>query len=480
MAAGSQPAATLPSQRERPNPPPGPFVVAGGGRAGTAAANALAPLGEVTVWDAADPQFDPAAMFTGDCPTVVKSPGIGPEDRLMQAAARSGAYVIDELELGWRMCEAPIVAVTGTNGKSTTCQLICAAASAAGLRMELAGNSDVGVPLSSLAGRTDIDLVVCEVSSFQLEYCDHFLPEVGVLLNVTRDHLHRHGTLERYAQVKASMLMRQANTAPRVVVGSDDGFAAELGRRCTGAGSEVSTFGRSEGADFRVLQTDWELHSSTTQIHIDDQTHAVKSRLIGECNSENIAAALAACSLFGIEQQSAIEAFASCDPVPGRFEAIDRGQPFNVIVDYAHNPAGFAKSLEAIRGATPSPGRVIAVISAAGTHDPGKREAMGRIAAELADLTIVTTGSPRGDDPLRAPNEVFAAAQEVAGSDSRLVLDRRHAIAAGFDEAQPGDTVAVIGRGALSALLGGVAGDEPFDDRVVCAELLAEGRHSRN
>src|SRR5947209_8636507 len=229
----------------RPDLPPGPYVVAGLGRAGQAATrrlSALAGAGAVAAWDGpAPPEARAAASelaatgarvaLGGDgvelldpvpgC--VIKSPGIAPAVPLLRTAARRGIPVIDELELGWRLDDRPLVAVTGTNGKSTVAALALAVLSAAGVRAAVAGNTAFGPPLSALAANA-CDVVVCEVSSFQLEGCPSLLPEVAVFTNLSDEHLDRHMTMQRYGDAKRRLFVREAAAVPVAVVNFDDEF----------------------------------------------------------------------------------------------------------------------------------------------------------------------------------------------------------------------------------------------------------------
>ena len=207
----------------RPPLPPGPWLVVGLARSGVAAARALWARGEPVIGvDAGEPDEAAALrdegleIWTGvdglgelrRARAVVKSPGVPREIPLIVAAQRLGLPLIGELELGWRLVEQPFVAVTGTNGKTTTVELLGAIWRAAGREVAVAGN--VGTAVASLAGQlADDATVVCEASSFQLEDTLAFAPEVAVLLNLTPDHLDRHGSIEVYAGLKARVFAHQ-------------------------------------------------------------------------------------------------------------------------------------------------------------------------------------------------------------------------------------------------------------------------------
>src|SRR6187551_1292607 len=212
----------VPQPRRRPRMPEGPYVVAGLGQAGRAAVGSLCRVkgGERVLASDRYPNRVPkrvrrdleaAGVRTHlgsqrrvlDLPpaprTLVKSPGIPIDAPMLRMARERGLEVFDELELGWRLNGTPMIAVTGTNGKTTTSTLAAAVLAESGLRVRLAGNADTAPPLSAL--NEDLDLIVCEVSSFQLEGCPSLMPEVAVFTNLTHDHLPRHGTMRRYGEV---------------------------------------------------------------------------------------------------------------------------------------------------------------------------------------------------------------------------------------------------------------------------------------
>ena len=201
----------------RPELPPAPYLVVGLARSGIGAAYMLAAHGEVVGVDSGRPELDaPFEAHLGSdgielldrVQTVVKSPGVPQEAPVVQAARARGVAVTGELELAWRLLPNPFVAVTGTNGKTTTTELLGQIWRAAVEPVAVAGN--VGTALSSLVGEVDdATTVVCECSSFQLEDTEEFAPDVAVLLNVEEDHLDRHGTFEAYREAKLRAFANQ-------------------------------------------------------------------------------------------------------------------------------------------------------------------------------------------------------------------------------------------------------------------------------
>ena len=214
----------------RPALPEGPYLVVGLARSGIAAARMLRPHGEVLACDSGRPELpdDLEAELESDgvgllerAGVVVKSPGVPQEAPLIEAARARGVPVLGELELAWRLLPNRFVAVTGTNGKTTTVELLGAIWRAARLPAAVAGN--VGTPLSTLVGEVEPDAtVVCEVSSFQAEDSEAFAPDVGLLLNVEEDHLDRHGTFAAYREAKLGMFRSQT---PDQVAMAPPGFS---------------------------------------------------------------------------------------------------------------------------------------------------------------------------------------------------------------------------------------------------------------
>ena len=282
--------------KARPPLPPGPYLVVGLARSGAAAARMLLPHGRVLGVDSSHPQeaerlegVEVHLGETGDdlldgIATVVKSPGV-PNDAPAIAAARDrGLAVVGELELAWRLLPNPFLAVTGTNGKTTTVELLGAILRAAGEPVAVAGN--VGTPLASLVGLAEPGThVVCEASSFQLEDSDGFAPEVAVLLNLSADHLDRHGTREAYRRAKLRIFANQ---------GEEDWAVVPAG---------LDPPGRARLVRFRA-----------------GDLGRRQLRLRGPHNRENAAAAVAAARAWGIPEPAIDEALRTFAGVPNRLE----------------------------------------------------------------------------------------------------------------------------------------------------------------
>jgi len=474
----------------RPAVPPGPYLVLGLGRAGQAAVEALCSRfgpGAVRVWDdsqgpvvsaykagleARGISVLPGPEVLGDASAVIKSPGISLHHPLLAAARARRLPVIDELELGWRFSTRPLVAITGTNGKSTTTGLVFAALAAAGERPALAGNTDSsrGGPLSALPPEAD-GWVVAEVSSYQAEGCPALLPSASVLTNLTRDHLHRHGTMSAYAAAKRKLFVRGARAVPLAVLNVDDGFGRRLAREVDARGGRVLRYGRGPDADYRVLDCASNLHGSVVEIGAPTGRVQLRTRLSGDHNAENLAAALALADGLDLPRSSTLRALAKMVPLPGRLEVLETAAPFDVIVDFAHTPDAVRRTLAALRQARK--GRLIVVLGTVARGERLTREAAGRAARAEADHLILCASSLHGEPPLVALSGLLAGARSIEQGTLEVILDRRRAIARGLALARAGDVVAILGRGPVSRRsYGAKARPGTFDDREVARELL--------
>jgi UDP-N-acetylmuramoyl-L-alanyl-D-glutamate--2,6-diaminopimelate ligase len=352
-----------------------------------------------------------------------------------------------------------VAGVTGTNGKTTTAHLLHAVLAAAGRRPGLIGTVETRVGSETRpAVRTTpeaIDLqrtfremldagnlsCAMEATSHgsELHRLDHVRFRVLVFTNLTQDHLDFHGTIERYFHAKRRLF------APGVPAAVNVGD--EYGRRLARELPEALTYGFADDAAVKP-----------------DALAGVELRLRGRFNVENALGALAAARLLGIDDHVAKRALASVGAVPGRFEEVDEGQPFTVLVDYAHTPDALENVLLAARDLG---GRVLCVFGAGGDRDREKRPQMGRIAAEHADVAIVTSDNPRSERPEAIIEEI------VAAGDSGLEVepDRRRAIERALEQARPGDVVVIAGKGHEQGQE--IAGRKlPFDDRDVAREAL--------
>ncbi|MGA2471277.1 MAG: Mur ligase family protein [Solirubrobacteraceae bacterium] len=478
----------------RPPLPCSAYLVAGLGRAGTAALAALSrhPAAErVVAWDEASTPLTRAGARTarrtgvevvlggdgldalskaGPNVTIIKSPGIYPDIPLLRAARVNGVQVLDELELGWRLSDAPMVAVTGTNGKSTTCALVLEVLHAAGERASSAGNTEFGPPLSGIAAD---GWVVCEASSFQLEASPSFQPDVAVFTNLTLEHLARHRTMERYGAAKRGMFIGSERTAGTSIINIDDPFGRGLAGEVGTAGGAVVTYGFAADADMRVEAASWDIRTAALRLCTPRGVVELETQLPGEHNARNVAAALAVGHALGFPARASADALSHVKAPPGRWEVIDNDRPFDVVVDYAHTPDGIYQALSAVRSilAARGTGALITVFGAVGVRDPDKARESGRLVRALSDHLILTTGTTAGDPRIPRLQELIAAAGE--GGTLEIILDREAAIWRAVAVASAGDVVLALGLGALGRLILDRTGAvRQLDDREVARAAL--------
>jgi UDP-N-acetylmuramoylalanine-D-glutamate ligase len=484
--------------RPRPAVPAGPYLVAGVGQAGAAAARALvrhSGADAVRLWDGLGTQVqrdaaevltrigvrthhggDGLALLGAALGAVIKSPGLAADTPLLVEAARRGIPVLDEAELGWRLDPRPVVAVTGTNGKSTTAALASAILTAAGSRPVLAGNTTFGVPLSA-ASQEPGDVIVAELSSFQLEACPALLPEAAVLTNLTEDHLYRHGTLEAYAACKRRLLVREEAVAPVAAIGVDQAFGRAVARELRERGSRVVTFGADRSADRRVLSSPSGLGGGPVVITEGAGTRTLRTQLTGAHNALNAAGALALADALGLDPALAARAIEQVGPLPGRYERFRSGTGFDVVVDFAHNPDGVEQALRAGRAVVDAreAGRLRVVLSTLSFVGDEQARGVGRVGAALADQLVLTTQCfSQADAPGQVPAGLLEGAAGAAHADVQVEPDREVAIASAVGSAVAGDLVLILDRGSRTTPLFDAAGSgRPFDDRAEVRRHLA-------
>ena len=362
-----------------------------------------------------------------------------------------------------------VVGVTGTNGKTTVTYLLQAILDAAGRSTAVIGTlagprttpeaTDLQAQLAALRDEGK-HAVAMEVSShaLALERVAGTRFRVAVFTNLSRDHLDFHGTMEDYFAVKARLFEPGYSVA--AVVNADDKYGDLLAHVSS---IPTTTYSRADVDDLELGPA-----SSTGRW----RGHRIVVPLAGDFNVINALAALTTAVELGVDEATAAEGLATASPVPGRYELIDVGQPFRVVVDFAHTPDGIEQVLRAARS-TAAGGRVIVVFGAGGDKDRDKRPLMGEAAARLADVVVVTSDNPRSEDPAAIAGAVVAGTAEGSAA-VRVELDRRAAIAVALDEARPGDVVIVAGKGHETTQ---TIGERvlPFDDREVVRDLLESG-----
>jgi UDP-N-acetylmuramoyl-L-alanyl-D-glutamate--2,6-diaminopimelate ligase len=391
-----------------------------------------------------------------------------------------------------------VAGITGTNGKTTTAFLVRHILESAGRQCGLLGTvKQIVGGVEETAERTtpeSIDLqatfrrmldggdVACamEVSSHALAfgrvYGLHFA--VAAFINLTQDHLDFHQDMEDYFLTKRRLfgVGDNAEAHPeRFVVNVDDRYGRRLaGELDTAALLRVSARG-AEDADLRATASSFDARGARFDVVAGAaEPVSVSLPLPGDFNVENAVVALGIASALGVELGAAAAALASAPQIPGRFEPVDGGQPFAVLVDYAHTPDSLENVLEAARRLTPAPGRTLCVFGAGGDRDWAKRPLMGEIGARLADVTVITSDNPRSEAPGSIIEDILAGIDRDADGETLLVEpDRRAAIAATLGLAEPGDTVVIAGKGHEQGQEFEGGRKIPFDDRDVAREELA-------
>jgi UDP-N-acetylmuramoyl-L-alanyl-D-glutamate--2,6-diaminopimelate ligase len=381
--------------------------------------------------------------------------------------------------------ELRVVGVTGTNGKTTTAFLVREILEAAGISTGLLGTVKqvVGGVEESVERTTPeaIDLqgtfrrmldegdraCAMEVSShaMSLHRADAIHFEVALFTNLTQDHLDFHADMEDYFRAKRGLFEAGAGTA---VVNVDDPY----GRRLAEEFDCVTFSAEGVNADYAARDVAFDAGGAAFAVAGPSGETEVRTGLPGHFNVANALGAFAVAEAMGVEAKAAAAGLAAAARVPGRFEPIDEGQGFSVLVDYAHTPDSLENVLRAARRLTA--GRVISVFGAGGDRDRDKRPKMGRAGAELSDLAILTSDNPRSEDPAAIVAEVAAGAGSGAGVE--VEIDRRAAIALALGRAEAGDTVVIAGKGHEQGQEFEGGRKVPFDDREVArAELRKLG-----
>ncbi len=427
-------------------------------------------------------EFAADALQRGACALVVQRPLELPAPQVLVADVRAAMATAAAAFFGHPTDSLQVIGVTGTNGKTTTAFLVRSLLAAAGRQTGLLGTVtsviggrqrpvqrttpeaiDLQRTFREMLGAGDVACAI-EVSShaLALRRADAVKFAVAIFTNLTQDHLDFHPTMEDYFAAKRKLFK---DVRPGVaVVNLDDPYgarlAAELQRPVTFALDRADATYRAqnvqtglEGSRFTVLGPDGQL--------------AISSPLRGRFNVYNVLGALAAARALGLEDDVVVDAIASAGQVPGRFQPVDEGQPFAVLVDYAHTPDSLENVLRAARALTA--GSLHVVFGCGGDRDRGKRPLMGEIAARLADRVIVTSDNPRSEDPEAIIAEILAG----TGPGVRHDADRRAAIAQALHGAAAGDVVVIAGKGHEQGQEFAGGRKLPFDDVAVVQEILA-------
>jgi UDP-N-acetylmuramoyl-L-alanyl-D-glutamate--2,6-diaminopimelate ligase len=404
-----------------------------------------------------------------------------------------------------------VVGITGTDGKTTTSFLAVAALEAAGLSSGLIGTVDTRIGGLQAANRehattpeapelqralramalADDRVAVIETTShgLALERVGGITYDAAILTNLTHEHLEFHGTWERYRDAKLSLFERLAvgpgnpekalhgRGWPKVaVVNADDPSAGLFAGVAQEAGARVVTYGTDSAADVRATRVE----EDTAGIRIAIASPAGESRLAlrlaGRFNVHNALAVVALGEAWGLDAQAIRDGLEGLERVPGRMERVIRGQPFDVVVDFAHSPTSLQAVLELLAPvAAARGGSLVCVFGSAGERDTAKRPMMGRIAGERCRLVVLTDEDPRGEDGGAILDEIAVGAEAAGrrrGVDLLLLPDRREAIEAAFERARPADIVVLAGKGHERQILY-ADGPRPWNEREVAEDILA-------
>jgi UDP-N-acetylmuramoyl-L-alanyl-D-glutamate--2,6-diaminopimelate ligase len=440
--------------------------------------------------------FAAQAVRQGAVAVVLERPLGLDVPEVLVASARAAMAPVAARFYGHPSRELEVVGVTGTNGKTTTAYLVRALLEAAGDQCGLLGTvkSVIGGHERAVARTTAeaIDLqadlramldggdraCAMEVSSHALELgrVDATGFAAAVFTNLSRDHLDFHETMDDYFLAKRRLFFPPGARAPRVsVINVDDAHGRRLAQEIDGS----RTFALKAPADYRATDLRCDFAGARFTLHTPEGAHELAVPLPGRFNVANALGALAAAHALGAPLDALLAALARGVRVPGRFEPVQEGQEFAVLVDYAHTPDSLENVLGAARELTESgegaPGRVLCVFGAGGDRDRGKRPLMGEVAARLADIVLVTSDNPRSEEPERIIADVMAGI-EPAGH-VRAIVDRASAIAEAVACARRGDVLVIAGKGHEQGqeLAGGRK--LPFDDVAVAREALGARPH---
>jgi UDP-N-acetylmuramoyl-L-alanyl-D-glutamate--2,6-diaminopimelate ligase len=381
-----------------------------------------------------------------------------------------------------------LVAVTGTNGKTTTTSVVDAIVKASGAKTGLFGTIAYHTPLGDYPAPNttpeSVDLqgffaeirdaggkyAVLEASSHSLAmdrlWGCHF--QAAVFTNLTREHMDFHKTFEDYFAAKRRLFADTGAGAPEVaVLNADD----EFGQRLVRLAKKTVTYGLESDADITTKKFQLTFNGLTFTAQTPNGKVQVESRLVGRINVYNLLAAIGAAQALRFSNEVIETGIRNLESVSGRFQRIDLGQPFLVIVDYAHTDDALENLIRTARELNPK-GRIITLFGCGGEKDRTKRPVMGEVTGRLSDLTILSSDNPRSEDPLKIISDIIVGLQKTAGK-YLIEPDREKAIGMAMDEARSGDIVLLAGKGHENYQ---ILADRTleFDDREIARRALGE------
>lgn len=423
-----------------------------------------------------------SAVLSDQKPNIDAPSIVVPEPRLALAILSNHFY-------GYPASHLTLFGVTGTNGKTTTTFLLRSILEKAGIRSGLLGTvhysgPDFAAP-SKLTTPESLDLqmmlhqmvtencgaCVMEVSSHSLvqHRVSGCLFRASIFTNLTQDHLDYHHTMEEYFQAKMMLFDNQRCRTEIAAVNRDDPYGERILEIRRGLGLAAVSYGFDPNSDFVIK--DWSSSGNGSKIVIlhEGKRTAMQTPLIGRYNASNIAGAIAAMTLSNISPEAIQSGISNMDQVPGRLERIDRGQPFLIIIDYAHTEDALRQLLKTVRPYTKN--KLIVLFGCGGERDCGKRPLMGKAAGELADIVILTSDNPRNEDPGTILQDTKAGVEKSGNDQLVILMDRKDAIQEAVRIAKPGDTLVLAGKGHENYQ---IIGNEKrhFDEREILAELI--------
>lgn len=409
---------------------------------------------------------------------------------LLENVYRKTRIQLVSARYGWPARGLRVIAVTGTNGKTTTANYINEILKQAGYKtamfttavIEIAGESkinDLNATVASVsrmqqflneARRYKVDFVILEVTSHSLHQhkLDGIPIEAAVMTNLTQDHLDYHKTMEKYAAAKGLLFARN----PRyIVLNRDDDWFDYFNKYL--AEEQKITYGKSEDSDVRISDIKLYKKGSEATLAFDHQEKSqLATYLPGEYNIFNMAAAASICYVLGVSMSDIKNGIASLEGIPGRFERATKDEKYEVIVDYAHTPDALEKLLEATRNITKK--RIILVFGACGDRDTLKRPIMGKIAAKLADEIILTDEESYNENPDKIRRDIYAGIEESKATNKTTeIADRREAIRHALNIAKKDDTILITGMGHEQFRV--INGEKlPWNDTNIVREIISE------
>lgn len=426
-----------------------------------------------------------AVAVLAERPLNIDVPVILVQDTMRAMAVVADAYYSQPTK------KLHLIGITGTNGKTTTSHLIEKIFADAGKKTGLIGTMYTKIadqiletknttPESLTLQKTfhqmveaKVDLAVMEVSSHALDMgrvhgCDY---DVAVFTNLSQDHLDYHQTMEEYQRAKSLLFAQLGNTfdlnKPKFAVLNSDDPASDMYKRSTAA--HVVTYGIDQQADIQAQNIQMTPKGTTFTLVMREHSYPVQMQLIGKFSVYNVLASIAAALVSGIGMEDIIRSIEEVQGVAGRFELVNAGQDFTVIVDYAHTPDSLENVLKTIQHFASK--RVFVVVGCGGDRDRTKRPLMAQIACKWSTDPIFTSDNPRSEDPNAILTEMEAG---VEGESYQVIPDRKEAIFTAVNHAETGDVILIAGKGHETyQIVGNLVHD--FDDRLVAREAI-EGR----